>query len=220
MNAPSPSPSHGWAPVVVALMLLNALPELTLEAAGNGFFGSPNWRLWALSYGALWRGLMFDWKPNFTLQPLTMFLTYGFLHTGFPHLLGNLLGILVLARETLARVGQKGLAAIYAVALIAGAVGFIVLSTSVQPMIGASGAVYGLASAWIYWDWRDRLMAGRSWLPTLALLVALALTNVISWWSWSGQLAWQTHLGGAVGAWICAWWLDPSRRRPRRISDR
>jgi len=215
-DALPPSRSRRWSPVVAALVLLNAVPELVLQAADAGWIGSPNWRLWALSYGALWRGLLFDWRPNFALQPLTMFVTYGFLHAGIGHLAGNILGLLVLAPETLRRTGSRGLAAVCAAALLAGAFGFVLLSASPRPMIGASGAVYGLAAAWIHWDWRDRRRGTRPTLPVLIWVLGLALTNAVSWWALAGQLAWQTHAGGAVGGWLCAWWLDPDRAQSPR----
>lgn len=205
---------------LAALIGVLALPELVLQLADAGFVGAPRWRYAAYSYGALWQGLLDNWRPNFTAQPVTMFASYGLLHVGLGHLAGNLAGLVMFLPETVRRIGIAGGALVVVASLLGGAVGFVVLSNSAQPMVGASGAVYGVVAAWIFWDWRDRRQmlqrAGSVW----AKLAALIAANVASWWALSGALAWEAHLGGALCGVLVAWWLAKRRDQTRRLRAR
>lgn len=216
--------------VLPLLICLICLPEITLLLADYGLIGSPRWRLLAYQYGAFWAGLLYGWQPNYTAQPGLMFVTYGFLHTGPVHLLGNMLGLGWLGARIIDRWGAGRFIGIYLASLLGGAAGFGVLTQSAAPMIGASGAIFGLAAAWMLGDWQDRRAraaqagaTGRAALwstlkPTLGLTLALAGFNLISWLVQSGQLAWETHLGGFLAGLIMALLLRrgaPPAEKPR-----
>ena len=71
-------------------------------------------------------------------------------------------------------------------------------------MVGASGALFGLAGALLAWMWEDQpslraalRMAGR-------LVLILVLINVALFVALQGRLAWETHLGGFLTGWIVA----------------
>jgi membrane associated rhomboid family serine protease len=196
-----------WRLLVIVLITLNAIPEVVLQLADAGLIGTVRWRFAAYSYGALWKGLLVNWQPNFTGQPVLMFVTYGFLHGGAMHLIGNLLGLAWLIPITAQQVGTRGLLLVYAAALLGGGLGFVLLSDSVRPMVGASGAVYGLAAAWAYWDYCDRKMQSLPLGPAWIKLGVILSTNILSWWLLSGEIAWQTHIGGMIAAICCAWVL-------------
>ena len=49
----------------------------------------------------------------------------------------------------LARVGALGFSALWGACLLGGATGFALLTSSPAPMVGASGALFGLAGAWL-----------------------------------------------------------------------
>ena len=134
-------------PVVIWLALALALPELILQAADHGLIGSARWRPLAYQNGAFWAGLLHDWHPNYTAQPWVMFLSYSALHGGFSHLAGNLAALLVLGAIVVDRVGSRGFLVLWGLSALGGSVAFGVLSTSQQPMVGASGALFGLAGA-------------------------------------------------------------------------
>jgi membrane associated rhomboid family serine protease len=207
--------ANGAVPrIPVALLVLAAaliLPELLLSGADLGLWGSVVWRPLAYSYGGFWAGLLHGWRPNYAAQPWTMFLSYGFLHAGPGHLIGNLGALAWLARLTLARASLAQVLAVYAAAAIGGAAVFGLLTRQPAPMVGASGAIFGLAGAWVVWEARDSLFSG---LPRRPVLVRAALTafffaalNLAVWWLQDGRLAWQTHLGGFLtGAALAALW--------------
>jgi len=163
----------------------------------------------AYDYAGFWPGLLKGWSPNYPLQPYTMFLTYGFLHGGLVHLTVNMITLWSLGRAVLSRVGPGGFALLYGGAILGGAAGFALLAPDLRPMVGASGALFGLAGGILAWVYVDRYTHHEGlWLVVRAVLMLVGL-NVLLWWAMHGQLAWQTHLGGFVAGWILALLIDP-----------
>ena len=80
------------------------------------------------------------------------------------------------------------------------------------PMVGASGALFGLAGAVMALSWQYLRARGESLRPVIRSLVWLAVLNVVLWWAMSGMLAWETHLGGFVVGWVMGLWLVRRRR--------
>ena len=200
----------------VTLWLITALcviPEAVLEGSDAGLWGSMRWRGIAYGWGGFWPGLLRGWQPNFHGQPAAMFVSYGFLHGGFSHVAGNMLTLWLVGLPLVARVGQWRFAALYAASQVGGGIGYLLLATGTVPMVGASGALFGLAGAWAAWDYVDRFSATERLWPVARLVLLLAALNLFVWWAMNGQLAWQTHLGGFAAGWIVALLLDP---RPRR----
>ena len=204
------------SPTLTGLIILICLPEIILLLADYGVIGSPRWRLLAYQYGAFWAGLLHGWQPNYRGQFAVMFVSYGFLHTGPGHLIGNMLALGWLGARIIARWRAARFCGLYLASLLGGAAGFGLLSQNPAPMIGASGAVFGLAGAWMVGEWQDRRakegkLGQRRWLalwsalwPALSLVLVLAGFNLISWILQNGQLAWETHLGGFLAGLIAA----------------
>lgn len=188
-NAAPPGRASLWGLAVVV-----ALPELVLWAADQRIVGSPVWRSLAYGYGAFWPGLLHGWRPNFTLEPATMFLSYAFLHQSLLHLTGNLLGLIWLGERVMAEQGHRQFWAVLVTATVAGALLYALLAPSYQPMIGASGAVFGLAGALTppFFGPHARPLAGLVWLGAILVL------SSVTWPLDSDGLAWQAHLGGAA----------------------
>ncbi len=201
--------------VLIALILACVLPEIILLAADFGLIGSPRWRPLAYQYGAFWAGLLHGWQPNFAAQPGTMFLSHAFLHTGPLHLIGNMLALAVLGQTILERHGTGRFVLVYIAAALSGGAAFGLLSHSAVPMVGASGAIFGLAGAQLVWRWQDQRAAGSRRFHSLAELcggmLGLGMINLLMWWTQGGQLAWQTHLGGTLMGAVVAGLLGRSR---------
>ncbi len=192
------------APVIWGVLLLCLLPELLLLGADLGLWGSARWRPLAYQNGAFWAGLLQGWRPNYAAQPVVMFASYGWLHAGPVHLLGNLAALVWLGPVVLARVGARGFVILWAAALLAGAAGFALLTRGPAPMVGASGALFGLAGAWLVTEARslpDR--RARIWRG-LGLLAGILALNAAAWALQGGHLAWETHLGGLVAGMVFA----------------
>ena len=194
-------------PLVVVAMCSGI--ELALQLADFGIIGYPRLRFLAYDYFGFWPGLLGDWTPNYPSQPRLMFLTYGFLHSGFLHVLFNMITLYSLSRVVIHRVGQFRFLALYILTILGGAIGFWLLTDTLRPMVGASGALFGIAGALISWDYVDRFTIRVGLWPVLRAVLFLIGLNIALWWAMDGQLAWETHLGGFVTGWIVALLLDP-----------
>ncbi len=191
-------------PALLGLMLSMIMAELILSLADLGVLGAIGWRGLAYQNGAFWVGLLTNWRPNYTGQTVVMFFTYTFLHGGLMHMITNMIVLFSLGLIAIKRVGSAGFFVIFFLAAFGGGIAFGTLSNSVQPMVGASGALFGLAGAWVYWGWADHRKTNTSVLPVLLVVSGLTLLNIIMWWWLNGQLAWQTHLGGFISGWASA----------------
>lgn len=215
-----PSPDPALAPptsatgsgVLIALIAVCVLIEIPLTLADTLGLGTARLRNTVYEYGGFWVGLLRDWTPNFQGQPWTMFATYGFLHGGWLHLAVNMITLWSLGQAVLARVGLRGFALLYVASLLGGAWGFALLASVVAPMVGASGALFGLAGGLLAWAYVDRFSFKEALWPVGRTVLMLGALNLVMWWALDGQLAWETHLGGFVAGWIVALLIDP---RPR-----
>jgi len=217
-GGPVDAHSAPLTPLILGLMIvLMVAIELALQAADRGWIGTLRWRTLAYQYGAFWPGLLDNWRPNYTGQPATMFVTYAFLHSGLGHLTGNIITLWVVGGQICDRTGQRGFAAIFALTALGGSLCFAALSGGVQPMVGASGAIFGLIGIWTGWYWQDNPPGWQTAGQVLAILLGLAALNAALWWWQDGQLAWSTHLGGYATGFALAGWAG--RRPPPQPAD-
>lgn len=196
--------------VLLMVVLVCVSIEGALQGADLGFWGSPHWRGQAYAYGGFWRGLLGTWQPNYPFQPVLMFVSYGFLHSGFMHLLFNMIALISFGRLVIEQIGQQRFAFIYGITLLSGAGGFALFSRAVQPMVGASGALFGIVGLLISWEYTERRGAGKEIAPVLKMIAFLTALNGGMYWMADGALAWETHLGGFLAGYAAGWWF-PSR---------
>jgi membrane associated rhomboid family serine protease len=198
-----------WPGTATASLLLACLlPEAILFGSDLGLWGTTRWRIQAFQYGGFWAGLLDNWQPNYAEQPWLMFASHGFLHAGPIHFAVNMLTLWSLGPVAEERIGALRYVALYLLAVIGGAVGFALLSRVAAPMVGASGALFGLAGAILAWSLRDRREQHEGTWPVTRAILYLAGLNLVLWWAMHGLLAWQTHLGGFVTGWIAGLALD------------
>ena len=172
--------------------------ELLLWAADRGWVDA-EWRRYAIVHGAFWRPLATGTATGmFEEQWLTMYVSHAFLHGGPFHVALNATVILAIGKQIAARTGAWTMLALFVLSAIAGAFGFQFLSSSDAPMIGASGAAFGFLGLWLHWDFRLRYRLGMSVTPVLKTVVGLIAANVLIYFAFSGNLAWEAHLGGFV----------------------
>lgn len=196
--------------LVASVIVICGLVELVLQAAQWGVLNAPQLRSLAFENGAFWPGLLDGWRPNYPLQPWTMFLTHGFLHGGALHLLLNMMTLYSLAIPILARIGTLRFALVYFGSMVGGGAVYALLATSSQPMVGASGALFGLAGALLAWQWDDQRTLRQAFRATWRALVLLVVLNIALYFLLQGSLAWQTHLGGFLAGWILGLAVDPA----------
>lgn len=200
------APAFLW--ILVGIM---AAIEVALSLSEAGYLGSFNWRWPAFAAGAFWQPIFTgSMTPLYPGQKLVMLVTYAFLHGGILHLAINSVILLALGKFAASRIGAARTLLLLLLSAVGGGLAFGVLSQSTGPMIGASGAVFGLIGLWQGWDYRMRKDAGLSLRPVVTAILGLAAANLVLLVIFSGGLAWEAHLGGWLVGWVMA--LRPSVR--------
>jgi membrane associated rhomboid family serine protease len=137
--------------------------------------------------------------------------TYMFLHGGLTHLLFNMLGLYFFGPALESRLGSRRFLVLYFLAGFGGAVLSAVFPyTRYLPIVGASGAIYGvmLGFAW-FWP-RERIYL---WgiVGIEARVLVIAMTALSLWGGATGArdgVAHFAHLGGFLGGWLYLKWLE------------
>ena len=140
--------------------------------------------------------------------------TSSFTHAGAMHLLGNMLALFLFGLAVDLRVGRIPTAIILAAAAIAGAL--VQAQFITEPMVGFSGAIYGLIGATlVLMPTRPALLTFQgavipipTWLWTLLLMPVFTFTAYADEGSHVGYMA---HLGGFFAGLLVA---IPMRRLP------
>jgi len=132
-------------------------------------------------------------------------LTAAFLHLGPIHLALNMLAVLVFGSELERQLGRWRFLALYLLSALGGAASIQLFGNPLQPVAGASTAIYGLLGA------LGVLMIVRR--ESLRGLLTLLLINVAI--SFLPGVSLLGHLGGLVVGAITAGILVVTRRRPR-----
>lgn len=195
--------------LIVALILSCCMIEFILSLSDFDLIGPARLRQLVYENVGFWPGLLDNWKANFAVQPYAMFFTYAFLHAGLLHLIVNMITLWSLGHAVIDRVAARGFVIIYLLSALGGAVGYALLASNLRPMVGASGALFGLAGALLAWHYVDQFTHQQGLTPIAQAVVVLLLLNLILWWAMDGQLAWETHLGGFISGWTAAILVDP-----------
>ena len=139
--------------------------------------------------------------PLFFEQPWTA-VTYMFLHGGWTHLIFNMFGLWVFGPPLEMRLGGRRFITLY---FVGGLTGALLSIFTAAPIVGASGAIYGVMLGYArFWPRQQLLIYGivpveARWL-VLAFTVLSLAGGVIP--GLGGGIAHFAHLGGFAGAWI------------------
>ncbi|WP_255560017.1 rhomboid family intramembrane serine protease [Salinibacterium sp. M195] len=147
--------------------------------------------------------------PPFTAAEPWRMITSAFLHseTSFFHLLFNMFTLFIFGRALELPLGRARFIALYLISALGGSVAVLLLAPQ-SVVIGASGAVFGLAAAFF-------VIQRRMGVNNRLLLIVLAANLVIGFIPGSG-ISWQAHLGGlATGALLALVFL---RQRNKKSS--
>src|SRR4051812_42314478 len=141
-------------------------------------------------------------------RPWTL-ITYMFLHGSFTHILFNMLGLYFFGSRVEERLGQKHFLWLYFLSGIAGAVLSMIFAPR-SPILGASGAVFGVMMAFAYYWPHERIFIwGIVPVPARILVLVTAALALFSGFSGStGGVADFAHVGGFVGAFLYLKWLE------------
>ena len=131
--------------------------------------------------------------------------TYLFLHGGFFHILFNMLALWVLGSDLEEHWGTQRFVRFYFITGVGAALcSVLVTPNSTIPIIGASGAIYGILAAYgILFP--DRLLYVAFVIPIKAKYLVLILGALAFWatlTSTGGGVANVAHLGGLLFGWL------------------
>jgi len=144
------------------------------------------------------------------LKPWTI-ITYMFLHGDIYHILFNMLGLFFFGPRMEMHLGSKRFLGLYFVS------GFVAALMSFMnpfaPIIGASGAIYGVFLGFAYYWPKDKIYI---WgvLPVEArwMVVGLTALSLFGGFSGGGNIAHFAHLGGFLGGFVYLRILDKTSR--------
>lgn len=176
-----------------------------------------------------WFTATFGFAPLAAAARPWTFLSYMFLHAGFLHLVFNLLALFVFGPEVEDRMGGGAFLRYYLLCGLGGAAFSLVLGWifgRLNPVIGASAAVYGvlLAFAWAAPNAPISVLflpepIPAKWLVTFIVALSLVLALLPS----SDGVAHLAHLGGFVTGFLylkaADWRLGRAERQLRRASQ-
>ncbi|HEY9038691.1 MAG TPA: rhomboid family intramembrane serine protease [Roseovarius sp.] len=198
-----PSPQTGAPLFLWILVGVMTAIELVLSLSSSGVFGPGTLRWPAFAFGAFWQPVLSGATPPiYPGQTVLMFITYAFLHGGFMHLAMNSVVLLSLGKFVSAHFGTAKTLLVLFLSAVGGAAVFGLLSSSAAPMIGASGAVFGLLGLWQAMDYRMRRRSGMPLQPVFMAILGLVAANILIFVVLSGGLAWEAHLGGWIAGWL------------------
>ncbi len=125
-------------------------------------------------------------------------ITYAFLHGGWMHIIMNMYSLFIIGPQTEARYGTKRFIFIYLISAVCGALLSAGLNPSVMS-VGASGAIFGVLGALVYFGMKFRLYFKDS---LLTRLIPVIVVNLIM--SFLPGIDASCHIGGLIGGYLAA----------------
>jgi membrane associated rhomboid family serine protease len=116
--------------------------------------------------------------------------TSGFAHSEnqITHILFNMYSLFVLGTLLEPMIGKWRFITLYLFSMFGGGLGYLLLSTSVGYVVGASGAVFGLMGAYLVFLVKMKLNAGQMYIIIGINLIVGFLPGI----------AWEAHVGGLI----------------------
>ena len=148
-----------------------------------------------------------QWTEIFILNSarpqLWQFITYGFLHSGYQHIIGNMFFLYLFGNNVNDRLGNTGYVSFYFSGCIFAGIGYSMLHNT--PVLGASGAVSAVTGAYLvlfprsvvtvlYWF----VIIGTIEVPAIwfILLKMVIIDNIINARYMTAPIAYNAHLAG------------------------
>lgn len=145
------------------------------------------------------------------VEPWRM-LTAGFVHdwSGPMHILFNSYAIWLFGRALEPMLGPLRFLILYITSIIGGSVAVLWLSDPQMPVVGASGALFGLMAAYFV---VIRTLGGNGSQIFILIAINFALGFVVS------GISWQGHLGGMVAGLVIAGIYAATRKPNQKIAQ-
>ncbi len=203
--------SFSRAPATFTLIAINVVAFIAELATGGGLMsgngGGTLMQNGALCADAVGAGGLCSPPPVISGGgEFWRIITAGFLHVNLLHIGFNMFVLYVLGVMIEPAIGSARTVAIYAVSLVAGSMGALLLADPAQNTVGASGAIYGLFAAAMIIAW-DRGMT-----QVLSQLGFWLVLNLVFTFSVSG-VSIGGHIGGLIGGAIAGAIVVAGERR-------
>jgi membrane associated rhomboid family serine protease len=159
--------------------------------------------------GGLVTNLFVYYGPYTATQPWRM-VTSIFIHASILHILFNMYSLFIFGPIMEQMLGRARFLVLFFLAGIGGSVAVLLIAPTV-PVLGASGAIFGLFTGFFV---IQRRLGGNS----TQLLVLIVINLVIGFIPGLG-IAWQAHVGGLVVGAAVAWIYTRTRNRTQRVEQ-
>ena len=127
-------------------------------------------------------------------------LTSAFLHAGLIHLLVNMYSLAILGTQVETFIGKWKFLFIYLISAISGNLLSLVFSASNVISVGASGALFGLMGALLYFGYHYRLYLSEA---IRNQIIPIIILNLLIGFTISG-IDNVAHIGGLIGGYLAA----------------
>jgi len=203
-DAPNTSPERPWVNYgLIGVNVLVYLWALMAHGSGGGYV------MWVHEWGFT------PLEPRFPT-----FLTSMFMHADFLHLAGNMLFLYIFGDNVEGRLGHLGYLCAYLASGLAALLLFYVLAPgSTLPLVGASGAIFGVEGFYFLAFPKNRVrvmfwifLIWWTWIPSRLFLGFYFVLNLFYMLSESGRamgggVAYAAHVGGFVFGLVLAFAL-------------
>jgi len=181
--------ARGGAPVVTwSLIAVNVLVYVVQFVSG----------------GAVTSALSF-YAPIALDQPWRI-VTSMFTHGSVLHILFNMYALFIFGAQLERTLGRGRYLALYAISGLGGAAAVSLLAPG-TPVVGASGAIFGLMAAFFV---ISRSLGGSNGIQLLVLLAINFVIGLVS-----PAISWQAHIGGLLVGAAVAWVFTKTRHRSK-----
>jgi membrane associated rhomboid family serine protease len=186
----------------------------------------------AFFYQITHEGALDEYMLSPRTPQLLHFLTYGFLHAGWGHILGNMLFLYIFGNNVNDKMGPAGYLAFYLAGAVFAGIGFVVTQQTNAPVLGASGAVAAVTGAYlilfpkshvtiVYWL---LFFIGQFEVTSMVMIVFFFLKDLFfgvvgAADGMGGGVAHTAHLGGSVFGFAVAVLLLAAGLLPRGQFD-
>jgi len=195
-------PSEVWHPVRKRpVVVYSLLASLTAIFAYQFFLKSTapdRAEAIILQFGVISREL-------FAGYGLGTLVTHAFLHAGVLHLLGNLYTLHIFGDNVEERLGRTRFVLLYLLSAIGGAVLYAAMERgSLHPMIGASGAIFGVMGAYLVFFPRVKFWVVLFFAPypfrisAVWYLLAFSALQIVLYLRHARGVAFMAHIGGLL----------------------
>jgi membrane associated rhomboid family serine protease len=164
------------------------------------------------------------WPPGMAGAPPFepwQLVSYGFLHGGFTHLLFNMLALYMFGPDIERLFGTRFFTLYYFACVVTAAITHLAVTAwmgaAPAPMVGASGAVFGLLLAFGRYFPQRRILLLFPPIPMPAWLFVTGygvVELVLGVTGTASGVAHFAHLGGMLGGWLMIQWRIYQRPRP------